>query len=294
MNRIENKEKLLVWLLEEENPEVKLRVLREYLKYEDNNPEVIYTKEILQHTDIYQKAVNDLFNENKWRRYDALIALAEWGLTRDDVEELDKVVFQLIEETGFKMMCGEGLLLRNLVKLGFYKETIVKDEIDKMFAIIKEDGGFGCFSKNKKINDPKKKHKSCARITANYLMLLAELKLQGITMECEENLIYYFSKRNVLFRTDDLKKVMVPVMRETFYPIDAIQIGVQNLIYALSILGQGRKIFMDEAWEILMDQQGQDGTFVITKSKTLPAFKPGRMNKSSKWITLYVLMADSL
>ena len=43
------------------------------------------------------------------------MAFAEWGLTRDDIgADIDSEVFALIESTGFKMLCGEPLLLRNL------------------------------------------------------------------------------------------------------------------------------------------------------------------------------------
>ena len=52
------------------------------------------------------------------------------GLTREDIgQDIDDEVFGLIERTGFKMLCGEPLLLRNLVKLGYYSEDIVKNEI---------------------------------------------------------------------------------------------------------------------------------------------------------------------
>lgn len=41
-------EKLICeWLLEEKNPEVKLRTLKEYLKYDDKHPEVIRSRENL-------------------------------------------------------------------------------------------------------------------------------------------------------------------------------------------------------------------------------------------------------
>lgn len=161
-------------------------------------------------------------------KYDALISFAKWGLTREDID-IDNDVFSLIQETGFKMMCGEGLLLRNLVKLGYYSEPMVKEEVDRMFLKLKSDGGFSCISKSKKINDPAKEHKSCVKITLGYLLLMAELKLQNVNMECEDQLVNYFTKRKLFYRTDDMSTIMVPVMAETFYPIDAIQIGVQEL-----------------------------------------------------------------
>ena len=121
-----------------------------------------------------------LRTDKPWAKFDALLAFAEWGLTRDDIgSDIDGEVFALIKSTGFKLLCGEPLLLRNLVKLGYGQEDIVKNEIDLALGKIKEDGGFGCISTNKKINDPRKPHKSCARLTVEYLLLAAELHLSG-------------------------------------------------------------------------------------------------------------------
>ena len=60
--------------------------------------------------------------------------------------DIDGEVFALIESTGFKMLCGEPHLLRNLVKLGYCQEETVKNEINSMLRLIKEDRGFGCIS----------------------------------------------------------------------------------------------------------------------------------------------------
>ena len=129
------------WLLADENPEVKLRTLKEYLKYDDEHPEVIRTKENLIKSKIYAGIIKKLHSDKKWDKFDAFMALAEWGLTRNDVgEEIDEEVFGLIEETNFKMACAEPFLLIDLVKLGYYSEPVVKEEILSMVRLIKEDG----------------------------------------------------------------------------------------------------------------------------------------------------------
>lgn len=290
---MEQEKDIINWLLEDENPEVKLRTLRELFGYGKEHPEVLRTRENLIRSPIYNHAMVLLQGEKKWGKYDALISFAEWGLTREDID-IDEQVFLLIGDTDFKMLCGEGLLLRNLVKLGYYKEKIVQEEIAAMFSRIKVDGGFGCISKNKKINDPAKEHKSCVKITLGYLLLLAELKLQGISIPCESQLVQYFTKRNIFYRMDDKKTIMVPVMAETFYPIDAIQIGVQNLVYALVILGQANSEAVTEGWYYMNRQRDEDGRYRLSKSKTIPAFEPGRKNKVNKWITLYARLINSI
>lgn len=282
------------WLLEDTNPEVKLRTLLEYLHYDTDHPVVIKTKELLLSSKIYRSILNKLHTDKKWSKFDAIMALAEWGLTREDVgNELDEEIFELIRTTNFKMLCGEPLLLRNLLKLGYYDEPIVKDETYKMIQLIKDDGGFGCISSNKKINHPNKPHKSCARLTAGYLLLAAELKRMGIVLDSDfyKSISHYFTKRNIFYRMDNPTVPMVDIMLETFYPPDPIKIGVQNIMYALRVLecpleSEAMKYGIAE----LNRHKLADETYKLTATKSVPAFKAGIKNKSNKWITLYAYM----
>ena len=201
-------------------------------------------------------------------------------------------MFALIESTGFKMLCGEPLLLRNLVKLGYGREDVVKNEIDSVLGLIKEDGGFGCISSNKKINDPRKPHKSCARLTVEYLLLAAELHLLGYRPACEEALTHYFTKRNIFYRTDDMKTPMVDVMLGTFYPPDPIKIGAHQIVYALRALGCAPESEAMQAGYSVLDRHRLDnGRYVLTASKSVPAFKAGNVGEENKWVTLYAYMA---
>ena len=281
------------WLLEDETPEVKLRMLKEYEKLPENDEKVVACKKLLLQSKVYERGLKKLRTDKPWAKYDAILAFAEWGLTRDDIgSDIDGEVFGLIESTGFKMLCGEPLLLRNLVKLGYYQEEIVKNEIDSMLSLIKEDGGFGCISTNKKTNDPRKPHKSCARLTVEYLLLVAELHLAGCRMECENALVHYFTKRNIFYRTDDMKTPMVDVMLGTFYPPDPIKIGAHQIIYALRILGcEPESEAMQAGYKVLDQHRLENGRYVLTASKSVPAFKAGNVGEENKWVTLYAYMA---
>lgn len=287
------RDEILNWLLEDSNPELKIRVLKEYLGLGDEDSRVISTKEALLQSKVYARALKKLKGDKPWGKFDALMAFAEWGLTRDDIgKDIDEEVFGLIESTGFKMLCAEAFLLRNLLKLGYYNEAGVKDEIAKVIKDIKDDGGFGCISSNKKINDPIKPHKSCARITVEYLLLVAELHLQGIETECSEALMHYFTKRNIFYRTDDMLTPMVDVMTQTFYPADPIKVGAQNIVYALKVLGcPTESDAMKAGYEAVDRYKLEDGTYVLSGSKSVPAFNPGKVGQSNKWITLYAYMA---
>ena len=191
------------------------------------------------------------------------------------------------------MLCGESLLLRNLVKLGYGQETNVKNEIDAVLGLIKEDGGFGCISTNKKNNDPRKRHKSCARLTVEYLLLVAELHLQGYRPKCEDALTHYFTKRNIFYRTDDMKTPMVDVMLGTFYPPDPIKIGAPMIVYALRVLGCSPESDAIQAGYKVLDQHRlENGRYVLTASKSVQAFKAGNVGEENKWVTLYAYMAQ--
>ena len=284
---------VLDWLLEEETPEVRLRTLTEYQNLPHGDAAVAECRQKLLGSKTYERGLKKLRTDKPWAKYDAIMAFAEWGLTREDIgADIDEEVFGLIKSTGFKMLCGEPLLLRNLVKLGYYAEDVVKNEADAMLALIKEDGGFGCISTNKKINDPRKPHKSCARLTVEYLLLAAELRLAGCPAGCEEALRHYFTKRNIFYRTDDMKTPMVDVMLTTFYPPDPIKIGAHNIVYALRALGcDPASEAMKAGYEVLDRHRLENGRYVLTSSKSVPAFKAGNVGEENKWVTLYAYMA---
>ncbi|MBR6382927.1 MAG: hypothetical protein IKS56_02985 [Lachnospiraceae bacterium] len=284
---------VLKWLMENDNPEVKLRTLKEYKKLSEDDEEVIACKKELLQSKVYERGLKKLKKDKPWDKYDAIMAFAEWGLTRDDIgQDIDDEVFGLIKSTGFKMLCGEPLLLRNLVKLGYYSEDIVKNEVDAVLKLIKEDGGFGCISTNKKINDPKKPHKSCARLTVEYLLLVAELHLRGFKPECEDALVHYFTKRNIFYRTDDMKTPMVEVMLSTFYPPDPIKIGAHMIVYALRVLGcEPESEAMQAGYKVLDEHKTDNGKYILTASKSVPAFKAGNVGEENKWVTLYANLA---
>ena len=285
---------VLDWLLEEKNPEVRLRTLKEFEQYPDNDERVIACKKELLAGKVYERGLKKLKKDKPWDKYDAIMAFAEWGLTREDIgADIDSEVFALIESTGFKMLCGEPLLLRNLIKLGYYSEIVVKNEIDSVLKLIKEDGGFGCISTNKKINDPRKPHKSCARLTVEYLLLVAELHLRGYNTECKDALVHYFTKRNIFYRTDDMKTPMVDVMLGTFYPPDPIKIGAHQIVYALRVLGcEPKSEAMQAGIKVLNQHMLENGRYVLTASKSVPAFKAGNVGEENKWVTLYAVMAQ--
>ncbi|WP_197032714.1 hypothetical protein [Clostridium sp. KNHs205] len=69
---------------------------------------------------------------------------------------------------------------------------------------------------------------------------------------------------------------VVNEMGNTFYPMDAVKVGIQNTLYALTILGAGKSKRCDKAWERLEEKKAEEGKYILGKSKTIPSFKAGK------------------
>ena len=126
-----------------------------------------------------------------------------------------------------------------------------------------------------------------------YLLLVAELHLQGYRPACEDALVHYFTKRNIFYRTDDMQTPMVDVMLGTFYPPDPIKIGAHQIVYALRALGcEPESEAMQVGYKVLDRHRLENGRYVLTASKSVPAFKAGNVGEENKWVTLYACMAQ--
>jgi len=78
---------------------------------------------------------------------------------------------------------------------------------------------------------------------------------------------------------------MVDVMLETFYLPDPIKVDVQNIVYALSVLGcPGESEAMQTGYKVLNRHRLDNGRYILTASKSIPAFKTGKIGEENKWI----------
>lgn len=115
MNNIRN------WILEDETPEVKYRAMTELLRMKKDEPEVIKVYDSLLVSDTVSLIMDKFKLNNKWEDINALLALAEIGLTREDVS-VDGYIERIIKNINqLSMKCAKILLLRNLVSLGYYE-----------------------------------------------------------------------------------------------------------------------------------------------------------------------------
>ena len=90
-----------------------------------------------------------------------------------------------------------------------------------------------------------------------------------------------------------MKTPMVDVMLGTFYPPDPIKIGAHQIVYALRVLGCAPEAeAMQAGYSVLNQHRLDNGRYVLTASKSVPAFKAGNVGEENKWVTLYAYMAQ--
>lgn len=278
------------WLLEDNTPLIKYRTMIELqgLSKEDIGVKRAYNN--LLDSEELSHVLDKFHAKNKWEHINALLAIAEFGLTRNDLL-LDDYVECIITEINASMKCAKILLLRNLVSLGYYDHPWVKEQIHTSFSTIREDGTVRCLDKGKKTNDSKLPNMGCYRQTTTYLLLAAELKKIGIILPQFDAIANFYMNHNVVYHNVEPEKIIIKDMTSTFFPIDHVHIGIQMIMYGLSILGYGNDNNCQKAWEILHSYKDAEGKYLLSDSFKEPYFDVGAVGQSNKWVTLYVLLA---
>lgn len=281
---------IIKWILEDETQEVKYRALKELLCMKSDAYEVIKAYKGLLASDTVSLIMDKFKTNNKWEDINAFCALAEIGLTREDVL-IDEYLERMRNNMNRSTKCAKILLLRNLVLLGYYEHSWVMEQIALAFSTVREDGMVRCLYKSKKRNDSKLPGMGCYRQTTTYLLLAAELKKIGVILPQFELLKDFYIDYHVSFRPDDYEKGIIEEMTETFYPIDHVHIGLNMIMYALAVLVVANHPNCRKAWGLLNSKKDTEGKYVLSKSFDFPYFNVGEEGNSNKWVTLYVLLA---
>lgn len=282
---------VISWLLEDDTPQIKYRTMIELQGRTRDDIEVKKTYDDLLESEILRLVLDKFHSNNKWEHINALLTIAEFGLTRKDIP-IDESVERLIKKTPLSMKCAKTLLLRNLVALGYYEHPWVAEQIHSSFSTIREDGTVRCLDKGKKTNDSKLHDMGCYRQTTTYLLLAAELKKIGITLPQFDSIINFYMSHNVIFHASMSEKIIIKDMTGTFYPPDHVDIGLHMIMYGISILGSGNNDNCKKALEILHGFEVSDGKYLLSESFEAPYFDVGMVGKPNKWVTLYVMLLE--
>ncbi len=279
---------LLNWLLEEDNSSVRLRTLIGLCELSEAHEEVKAARRVVVSR---MQAASDL----SWMSMKGqkvvynLTALAESGLSHEDVD-VEPCIDNLLSAPYFDANCGELMALRAMVMLGYGKDARLKKRLSQLAEAQLPDGGWLCLHRVRKM---KKVPKSCMRAAMHGLLLAGELKKRGLYFSGSEQLIQYFLKRRLFYRTDNPTQVVIKHMNEVFFPIEYFYVGLPLLLDALAALGAGEATELQEAWSLLEQKRDRDGRILL--EGTLPANKAylpkERVGKPSKWGTLYACLA---
>lgn len=279
---------LLNWLLEENNPSVRLRTLIGLCDLSEDSKEVKAARRVVASTLQAASDLSWISLKGQKVTYN-LTALAESGLSCKDVD-IEPCVDSLLSPPYFDANCGELMALRAVVMLGYGKDARLKKRLSQLAEAQLPDGGWLCLHRVRKM---KKIPKSCMRAAMHGLLLAGELKKRGLYFSGSEHLIHYFLKRHLFYRTDNPTQVVVKRMNEVFFPIEYFRVGLPLLLDALAALGAGKAKELQEAWSLLEKKKDHHGRILL--EGTLPANKSylpkERVGRPSKWGTLYACLA---
>jgi len=275
------------WLLEDDNPAVKYRTQTEILGESADKAPVI---------DWVNKFLPDDWNERAglWSIY-FLTAIAECGLSFEDIPLNKEKVVSFGDVYNFEHGCGDYMHLRTLVRLGLAEESSVTDIISTLSEKQLPDGGFLCLHRLDKM---KRMPKSCVKTNMHALMFCAECRKKGIKVDIVKPLLDYFWNHN-LFYTMDNPETLILNAREgwrtidTFYPFEVMRVGLHNFMEVFCALGYGNDVRMTAAWDILESKKAPDGKYILNGTLSKSYLPKERVGKPSKWVTFYTLLAHN-
>jgi hypothetical protein len=284
-------DEIINWLLESDNPGVRVRSLVELCGFPEDHPAVKEAR-------CRVKQILSAASDPSWMALNGqilvynLTALAEMGLTREDVP-IEPVVDRLLTQP-FDANCADLMALRAIVMLGYGNDSCVIERLKKVEETRLADGGWLCLHRVQKMD---RTPKSCIKVNMHGLLLAGELKKRGIEIAGTERLLHYFLKRRLFYRMDRPDQLVLNQpgrrMTDIFFPSEYFHVGLPVLLEALSTLGVGQAGEFDGAWSLLDEKKNQDGRIPLegtlpTKKSYLPK---ERVGKPSKWGTLYAYLA---
>ena len=299
-NEVQNK--TLNWLLESDDMALKYRTLTEICGSSKGDEVDNLLGSIWEHKSIQgmlkKQDENGLWNEKEYGSFTPLrylTAFAEFGLQKD--KRIEAFVNYSIETLSNEMNndpsgCYTPLVLRALVMLGYYDRDDVKELIDKFTAMQLYDGGFNC----KRLLDKKPERKSCYKAAITALLLYAECKRKGVIIDNADQLIQYFTKRDVFYTSDKSKFIIEgrPGWRfiDNFFPVEPMRIGLPLTVAALSILGAGNHAALKKAWDFLNEKTDENGKLILDGTLTKQPCNFGKVGQPNKWVSFYALLAE--
>ena len=141
-------EPALDWLLEDDNPGVRVRVLTGLCGHPQDHPEVVSARRLVVQTLPAGRDLSWIEMKGQTLTYH-LTALAESGLTCEDIP-LETAVDNVLSQP-FDANCGELMALRAQVTLGYGHDPRLGERLAKLREVQLPDGGWLCLHRVHKI-----------------------------------------------------------------------------------------------------------------------------------------------
>ena len=301
------------WLLEDDNPSVKYRTLKEVLGQDDHSPEVRQAETALRESDPVKGLLGKMQPEGTWLQKNprsgrvvgdgveygsfgtthfCLAYLAELGLDRRHplVEKAAGRYLSLQQPDGDwfgHFSCLDGYNINTFVRLGFQEDERVTRALELLLKTDRFDGGYLCDFHERKTGS--RQPKSCFRGSVKALLAFSNFPSTWSHPRCIR-LLEYFLRRGGIFQSAHAD---IPVNKDVLtlsFPI-TWRANTFEVLYALSKMGHGGDERLLPAWEALENKADASGRFVLDWTPTQSPWLVGRRGETNKWITFYVAAA---
>jgi hypothetical protein len=304
---------VLDWLLEDKNPSVRYRTLRELLGAPEGAPEVREARARIPESRWAKRIFAKMHPDGYWLHrgkgagvayamssstHFVLAFLAELGLDREDnrvakaverylnlkpADDPDPQPWEIPPDYRNHQSCLYAYNLRTFIRLGYRDDPRIRARIEVLLDDVRPDGGYLCDR-----DSFTETTKSCIRGSVKALTAFAELPALWETPRCRQ-LIDYFLRRRIYHRTDRPDEVIRDELITIIFPF-VISGSLLEPLYALSRMGRGRHPALEPAWDQLASKRDADGRYPV---EWYPPtyFTPGPKGKPNKWATLYAYLA---
>ncbi len=302
--------KIIQWLLEDDNPSVQFRTLKEVLDYGDDAPEVKRARAAILQSQPVQSLFEKMHPDGYWlqrnprtRRivgegveYGAfatthfcLAYLAELGLdrTQPQVEKAANRYLALQQPDGDwyrHFSCLLGYNIHTFALLGYRDDPRLQRALKLLAHTDREDGGYLCDFHEGKYK--RRAVKSCIRGSVKALLAFSEFPAYWDSPRCQQ-LVDYFLRRGGIFQSAHPHIPVNQDMQGLSFPI-TWRANSWEILYALSKMGYGSDERLRAAWEQLEKRADSAGRFPLDWTSTQSPWKVGKRGEPSKWITFYV------
>lgn len=302
------------WLLEENDPSVRYRTLRELLDVPADDPRVKAARAVIANSVDAQRIFKKMHPDGYWLQkkstsrelvgdgveygsfattHFVLSYLAELGFTVDDprVALAANRYLDLQKADGdfwLHISCLYAYNIRTFILLGLREDARVQRTIDLMLAVERADGGYLC-----DMHEGKHKTravKSCIRGSVKALLAFAELPEYWLHPRCLALVDYFLARGGVFKSTNPQEPVSADAVR-TSYPI-IWRAGISEILYALAKMGYGNDKRLARAWDVLESKRDAQGRYRMDWTSPSALLKAGARGEANKWITLYALLAQ--